>query len=61
MSLPVEHELHARRSQRNVAVGLVLSAFVILVFAITVVKMSSGHVMEAFDHAVRPSLIPAEE
>ncbi len=46
-----------RRAKRNAAVGWALAGFVILVFAVTVVKMSDGHMMEAFDHAVRPSLL----
>ena len=51
------HTLHARRMRRNVTIGLVLGGFVILVFALTVVKMSQGNMMEAFDHVVRPSLL----
>ena len=35
----------------------ILAGFVVLVFAITVVKLSSGQLMEAFDHVVRPSLL----
>ena len=35
----------------------VLGAFVLLVFSITIVKLSSGHMLEAFDHAIRPSLL----
>lgn len=52
-----EHELHARRRSRNIWIAGVLGAFVLLVFAITVVKLSSGHMLEAFDHSLRPSLL----
>lgn len=38
----VEHELHKRRSSRNVGVGLVLVAFIGIVFGLTVVKITSG-------------------
>ena len=38
-------------------IGLILGAFVVLVFAITVVKMKNGASMEAFDHVLRPSLL----
>ncbi len=57
MPLAREHELHAARSGRNLAVGICLVLFVVLVFALTLVKLGSGHQMEAFDHAVRPSLV----
>lgn len=39
---PDSHELYGRRRSRNVGVGLVLGAFVLLVFAVTVVKLAQG-------------------
>lgn len=42
MALRVEHEMHQRRLSRNLGLGLVLAAFVVLVFALTVVKVSNG-------------------
>ncbi len=50
MGLAHEHELHKRRLGRNVGLGVVLGAFVVLVFALTVVKMKSGDDMQGFDH-----------
>ncbi len=41
MSLRVEHELHRRRKGRNVGVGLLLGGLVVLVLALTVVKVSN--------------------
>ena len=38
----VTHELHQRRFSRNLGVGLVLVAFIALIFGLTVVKVSSG-------------------
>lgn len=38
----VEHELHKRRSSRNIGVGLVLVAFIAIVFGLTVVKVTRG-------------------
>ncbi len=55
-----EHELHIRRKARNIWLGAILGAFVILVFAVTIVKMINGNQMEAFDHEVRPSLTVEE-
>ena len=52
----VEHELHTRRRGRNLWLGGLLLAFVILMFAVTVVKLKSGQVIEGFDHVPRPSL-----
>ncbi len=49
--------LHLRRRRSNAMIGLILGAFVVLVFAITVVKMKNGASMEAFDHVLRPSLL----
>ncbi len=40
MSIRVEHEIHTRRKGRNRAVGLLLGGFVVLVFAVSVVKLS---------------------
>ncbi|MGJ8544597.1 MAG: cytochrome C oxidase assembly protein [Sulfitobacter sp.] len=40
MSLKVEHEIHSRRRGRNLGVGLMLGAFVILVMVLTFVKIT---------------------
>ncbi|MDU8926114.1 hypothetical protein RXV86_01815 [Alisedimentitalea sp. MJ-SS2] len=42
MALKVEHEMHRRRLGRNVGLGLVLIAFVALVFGLTLVKTKRG-------------------
>lgn len=49
MALHVEHEIHTRRFSRNLGLGLVLGAFVILVFALTVVKVTQGDRAHAND------------
>ncbi len=51
-----EHELHGRRKNRNLWVGGILGGFVLLVFVVTIVKLSTGQVFEAYDHVVRPSI-----
>ncbi|PHP29468.1 hypothetical protein [Limimaricola cinnabarinus] len=61
MSMRVEHELHHRRRGRNWGVGLLLVAFVALIFGLTVVKtLSLGSIveLERFDHVARPQLVP---
>ena len=40
MSLRHEHEIHGRRKGRNMGVGLMLAAFVVLVMALTFVKIT---------------------
>ena len=42
MALKVEHELHHRRLGRNIGLGLVLLAFVALIFGLTLVKTKRG-------------------
>lgn len=51
-----DHELHRRRFGRNLGLALVLASFVALVFGLTVVKISRGDPMQAFDHAPRLDL-----
>lgn len=60
-AIRAEHELHQRRLSRNVGVGLVLAAFIAVVFGLTVVKVSTGASMEAFDHVARPSITVPEQ
>ena len=47
MNLRPEHELHTRRFSRNIGLGLVLAAFVALIFGLTVVKITEGDVARA--------------
>ena len=61
MALSPEHELHRRRSGRNVALMLVLVAFAALVFTLSIVKIQQGDLMQAFDHRPRASALPATD
>lgn len=60
MALNSQHEIHSRRFGRNLGLALVLLGFVALVFGLTVVKVTRGDPMQAFDHTVRPEMAPAE-
>ena len=42
MSFRPEHDLHRRRFSRNLGLGLTLGALVVLVMALTVVKVTRG-------------------
>ncbi|MEQ8898237.1 MAG: hypothetical protein RID23_14210 [Roseovarius sp.] len=41
MALSRQHDLHKRRFSRNLGLGLVLAAFVALIFGLTVAKVST--------------------
>ena len=56
---PDSHEIFARRRSRNLGLGGALIGFVLLIFAVTLVKLSEGQSMEGFDHQIRPSLLPS--
>jgi len=56
MAFRPDHEIHRRRSGRNIGLAVVLVAFVALVFGLTVVKVTRGDPMRAFDHTFRPEL-----
>ena len=43
-----EHELHKRRRGRNLALGGALLAFVLIVFAVTMVKLANGQMIQAY-------------
>lgn len=61
MAITKEHEIHTRRSGRNLGVGLALAAFVAIMFGLSVVKVTNFGPTEGFDHVARPALIPVEE
>ena len=54
-----DDEIRKIRKKNNSMLGLILVAFVILVFSITVAKMMGGATMEAYDHVL--SLIHISE
>ena len=60
MTFKPEHEIYKRRFSRNLGLGLTLAGFVALVFALTVVKVQQGDLMEAYDHQPRVSELPIE-
>ena len=51
-----DDEIRKIRKKNNLILGLILVAFVALVFAITVAKMMGGATLEAYDHVRRPQL-----
>ena len=47
MTFKPTHEMHRRRFSRNLGLGLVLGTFVVLVFALTLVKVTKEGEMQA--------------
>ena len=47
MNFRPDHELHTRRFGRNMGLGIILAAFVALIFGLTVVKITEGDVARA--------------
>ena len=45
------HEIYGRRRSRNIGLGLVLGAFVLLTFAVTIVTLSEGVAMQGYAHS----------
>ncbi len=49
---PDSHEIYGRRRSRNVGLGVTLGAFVVLIFAVTVVKLYEGDDVRGYDHTI---------
>ena len=60
MAIEPVHEIHRRRFGRNLGLGLTLGALVAVIFALTLVKIGNGSMMQGFDHQARASLLPAD-
>jgi hypothetical protein len=58
---PDSHQIYRRRRSRNLGLGLTLGAFVLLIFAVTMVKLSEGNDMRGFDHTIESIPAQAEE
>ena len=52
-----ETQIHKSKTASNIGLGLILIAFVILIFSVTIVKLSRGNTIHGFDHVLRPELI----
>ena len=61
MAITRDSEVHIRRRGRNFAVLGLLLGFMVIVFAVTVVKIRTGGLLEGFDHTSRSSVLPTVE
>ena len=55
-----DFEIRKRRGSTNISIGLILAIFVILIFSVTIVKLSNGDKMQAYDHVLRPEMLTDE-
>ena len=53
----VDDNLNIKRKSRNLWLALSLSLFIVIVFLVTIAKLSNGNLIEGFDHTLRPSLL----
>ena len=53
----VEDDLNIKRKSRNIWLALSLGLFIVIVFLVTIAKLSDGNLIEGFDHTLRPSLL----
>ena len=55
------HEIYMRRGKNNAWLGIIMGCLVTLIFLVTIVKLSSGSKMQAFDHSLRPELVESNK
>lgn len=56
-----KHEIYGRRKGRNLAVMGCCIGMAVMVFAVTIVKVQNGGMIEGFDHTYRASVLPITE
>jgi hypothetical protein len=56
MVIRVESEIHRRRRSQNFGVAICLILFIILMMALSFVKLTNSGPVEGYDHAPRPSM-----
>ena len=56
VALKTEHEIHKRRFSRNVGVGLTLAGLVVVILALSIVKMRATGPIQGYDYQMRPEL-----
>ncbi|MEL6914159.1 MAG: hypothetical protein AAFP13_06625 [Pseudomonadota bacterium] len=56
----VTSDVHIKRRSRNLGVAACLVGFMVLLFALTMVKVQETGANQGFDHVVRPELLPVE-
>lgn len=55
-----KHDIYTRRGKNNAWLGLIMGCLVTVIFSVTIVKLTAGSKMQAFDHSLRPELVENE-
>ena len=55
-----QHEIYKRRGKNNLWLGLIMGCLVTVIFLVTIVKLTNGNKMQAFDHTLRPEMVESE-
>ena len=57
----MENTKNRNRTAGNIKIGLILSVAVTLIFAITIVKLKQGSMLQGYDHVLRQNLVEKNE
>ena len=57
----MENTKNQEKAAVNIKIGLMLSAAVTLIFAITIVKLKQGSMLQGYDHVLRQNLVEKNE
>ncbi len=57
----MENAKNQYKTWGNIKIGLMLSAAVTLIFAITIVKLKQGSLLQGYDHVLRQNLVEKNE
>ena len=52
-----DNDVILKRKNRNLWLALSMGLFIVIVFFVTIAKLSDGNFVEGFDHTLRPSLL----
>lgn len=55
-----QHEIYHRRGKNNFWLGMIMGCLVTVIFSVTIVKLTNGSKMQAFDHSLRPEMVESE-
>ncbi len=57
----MENTKNQNKTAENIKIGLILCAAVTLIFAITIVKLKQGSLLQGYDHVLRQNLVEKNE
>ncbi len=55
-----QHEIYTRRGKNNIWLGVIMGCLVAVIFLVTIVKLTNGSKMQAFDHSLRPEMVESD-